>query len=329
MEPAAAELAAKRATEAQIRTILDAAYAMHPEADDMQALFDADCRFHVTILDATHNQVMRQLRQLIITMLHVSYDFGVSRPENDPVTRQGHILVAEAIACRDGKAARKNMSTMLEKNKSLASRTLKKALAQWAGRHSSLLGHRPEGKRMRGLDARTGELFSYVDLEARVRAGHPLRPIRAIVNEALSALEQELAPLYARIGRPSIPPEKLLESHAPTGLRPIRSERQLMERLEYDLLFRWFVGLWVDDPAWDHSTFSKNRDRLLEGDIATKILGAVLAQPRVKQLSSTGPLLGRRHPDRGLGFDEELQAQGWLGRAAARRGTERRGGLPG
>ena len=95
---------------------------------------------------------------------------------------------------------------------------------------------------MRGLDARTGELFSYVDLEARVRAGHPLRPIRAIVNEALSALEQELAPLYARIGRPSIPPEKLLRAMLLQAFYSIRSERQLMERLEYDLLFRWFVG---------------------------------------------------------------------------------------
>ena len=102
------------------RTILDAAYAMHPEADDVQALFDADCRFHVTILDATQNQVMRQLRQIIVTMLRVSYEFGVSRPQNDPVTRQGHIVVAEAIACRDGEAARKNMATMLERNRSLA-----------------------------------------------------------------------------------------------------------------------------------------------------------------------------------------------------------------
>jgi DNA-binding FadR family transcriptional regulator len=120
IEPAAAALAAERATEAQIRTILDAAYAMHPEEGDVQALFDADCQFHVTILDATRNQVMRQLRQIIITMLRVSYDFGVSRPENDPVTRQGHILVAEAIARHDSKAARKNMSKMLEKNRSLA-----------------------------------------------------------------------------------------------------------------------------------------------------------------------------------------------------------------
>ena len=140
---------------------------------------------------------------------------------------------------------------------------------------------------MRGVDQRTGELFSYVDLEVRVRADHPLRPIRAIVNEALSALEQEFAPLYARIGRPSIPPEMLLRAMLLQAFYSIRSERQLMERLEFDLLFRWFVGLGVDDPAWDHSTFSKNRDRLLAGDIAAKFLCAVLAQPRVKRLLST------------------------------------------
>ena len=86
----------------------------------MQALFEADCRFHVTILDATGNQVMRQLRQIIVTMLRVSYDFGVSKPENDPVTRQGHIAVAEAIARRDSDAARENMATMLERNRGLA-----------------------------------------------------------------------------------------------------------------------------------------------------------------------------------------------------------------
>jgi DNA-binding FadR family transcriptional regulator len=120
MEPAAAALAAARASDTQVRAILDAAYSIHPERDDVQALFDADCRFHVTILDATHNQVMRQLRQTIVTMLRVSYEFGVSRVENEPVTRQGHILVAEAIACGDGEAARKNMSTMLEKNRGLA-----------------------------------------------------------------------------------------------------------------------------------------------------------------------------------------------------------------
>lgn len=140
---------------------------------------------------------------------------------------------------------------------------------------------------MRGGDGRSGELFSYVDLEARVRSDHPLRAIRSIVSEALLALEHEFAVLYAPIGRPSIPPEKLLRAMLLQVFYSIRSERQLMERLEYDLLFRWFVGIGVDDRAWDHSTFSKNRDRLLDGDIAAKFLGAVLAQPQVKKLLST------------------------------------------
>ena len=140
---------------------------------------------------------------------------------------------------------------------------------------------------MRGLDERTGSLFSYVDLEARIRTDHPLRPIRAIVNDALAALEGAFAPLYAQVGRPSIPPEKLLRAMLLQAFYSIRSERQLMERLDTDLLFRWFVGLGIDDLVWDHSTFSKNRDRLLEGDIAAKFLSAVLAQPRVKRLLST------------------------------------------
>ncbi len=139
---------------------------------------------------------------------------------------------------------------------------------------------------MRGGDDRSGELFSYVDLEARVRRDHPLRAIRSIVNEALSALEREFAALYSPIGRPSIPPEKLLRAMLLQAFYSIRSERLLMERLEYDLLFRWFVGIGVDDAVWDHSVFSKNRDRLLEGDIAAKFLSAVLAQPQVTKLLS-------------------------------------------
>ena len=140
---------------------------------------------------------------------------------------------------------------------------------------------------MRGGDGRSGELFSYVDLEKRVRSGHPLRAIRAIVNAALAALEADFAALYAPVGRPSIAPEKLLRAMLLQAFYSIRSERQLMERLEYDLLFRWFVGIGIDDAAWDHSTFSKNRERLLEGDIAAKFLAAVLAEPRVKKLLST------------------------------------------
>ena len=140
---------------------------------------------------------------------------------------------------------------------------------------------------MRGDDNKTGKLFSYVDLETRVRRDHPLRAIRLIVNEALLELEREFAGLYAPIGRPSIPPEKLLRAMLLQAFYSIRSERLLMERLEYDLLFRWFVGIGVDDAVWDHSVFSKNRDRLLEGDIATKFLAAMLAQPKVKKLLSS------------------------------------------
>jgi transposase len=140
---------------------------------------------------------------------------------------------------------------------------------------------------MRGSDERTGSLFSYVDLEARVRGDHPLRVIREIANAALIDLSKAFTTLYTDFGRPSIAPEKLLRAMLLQAFYGIRSERQLMERLEFDLLFRWFVGLGVDDPVWDHSTFSKNRDRLLEGEIAAKFLAAVLAQPAVKRLLSS------------------------------------------
>ena len=142
---------------------------------------------------------------------------------------------------------------------------------------------------MRGEDERSGSLFSYVDLEARVGQSHPLRAIRALVNEALAVLGSDFSALYSPDGRPSIPPEKLISGDAAClqVFYSIRSERQLMERLEFDLLFRWFVGLGIDDAVWDHSVFSKNRDRLLDGDIAAKFLSAVLAQPRVKRLLST------------------------------------------
>lgn len=140
---------------------------------------------------------------------------------------------------------------------------------------------------MRGSDERSGSLFSYVDLDARVRSDHPLRPIREIANAALNDLSRAFTALYTDFGRPSIAPEKLLRAMLLQAFYGIRSERQLMERLEFDLLFRWFVGLGVDDPVWDHSTFSKNRDRLLEGEIAAKFMAAVLAQPKVKRLLSS------------------------------------------
>jgi len=140
---------------------------------------------------------------------------------------------------------------------------------------------------MRGSDDRTGSLFSYVNLEARVRRDHPLRAIREVADAAFSDLSRTFTALYTDFGRPSIAPEKLLRAMLLQAFYGIRSERQLMERLEFDLLFRWFVGLGVDDPVWDHSTFSKNRDRLLEGEIAARFLAAVLAQPKVKRLLSS------------------------------------------
>ncbi len=140
---------------------------------------------------------------------------------------------------------------------------------------------------MRGLDERSGSLFSYVDLEARVPAGHPLRAIRAIVNEALDDLSPTFARLYVPLGRPSIPPEQLLRGLLLQAFYSIRSERQLMERLDFDLLFRWFVGLGIDDPVWDHSTFSKNRDRLLAGDVAAEFLVSLLERPKVRRLLSS------------------------------------------
>ena len=140
---------------------------------------------------------------------------------------------------------------------------------------------------MRGSDKGPGELFSYVDLEQRIRLDHPLRAIRALTDTALAMLSGDFAALYSGMGRPSIAPEMLLRAMLLQAFYSVRSERQLMERLEFDLLFRWFVGLGIDDAVWDHSTFSKNRDRLLEGEIAAKFLTAVLAQPRVKRLLSS------------------------------------------
>lgn len=139
---------------------------------------------------------------------------------------------------------------------------------------------------MRGEDEQSGTLFSYVSCEARVPSDHPLRLIRAVVDEALDVLSGEFDGLYARLGRPGIAPEKLLRALLLQAFYSIRSERQLMEQLDYNLLFRWFVGLSMDAPVWDASTFSKNRDRLLAGDVAQRLLAAVVGQARVKALMS-------------------------------------------
>src|SRR3984957_20363365 len=140
---------------------------------------------------------------------------------------------------------------------------------------------------MRGSDERSGDLFSYVDLEERIPAKHPLRLIRRIVNEVLAALDGEFAKIYAEGGRPSIAPERLLRALLLQAFYTVRSERQLMEQLEYNLLFRWFVGLSMDDAAWDATVFCKNRDRLLNGDIACKFMTGVLNLPEVHKLLSS------------------------------------------
>ena len=140
---------------------------------------------------------------------------------------------------------------------------------------------------MRGSDERTGSLFSYVGIEERLRPDHPLRTIRALTDETLAAMERELAALYSGGGRPSIAPQMLLRAMLLQAIYSVRSERQLMERMAFDLLFRWFVGLGADEAVWDASTFSKNRERLLEGDVAARFLAALMARPRVKRLLSS------------------------------------------
>jgi transposase len=140
---------------------------------------------------------------------------------------------------------------------------------------------------MRGVDQQQELLFSYVSLEQRVPPEHPLRTIRQMVDTALMGLEDCLEALYAQTGRPSIAPERLLRALLLQILYSVRSERLLMEQLDYNLLFRWFVGLTLDEPVWDSSVFTKNRDRLLEGEVAHAFFEQVLARARAQQLLSS------------------------------------------
>jgi transposase len=140
---------------------------------------------------------------------------------------------------------------------------------------------------MRGGERGSEGLFSYLRLEERIALDHPLRAIRALANEALAALSGRFDALYSHTGRPSIAPEYLLRATLPQAFFTVRSERQLMEQIDYNLLFRWFVGLSMDDAVWDASTFSKNRDRLLEADVAREFLVTLLSLPKVKQLLSS------------------------------------------
>jgi transposase len=139
---------------------------------------------------------------------------------------------------------------------------------------------------MRGRDQGSGSFFSYVDLESRVPRNHPLRVIREIVNDVLAGLLSDFEAAYSHTGRPSIPPEKLLRALLLQAFYSIRSERQLMEQLDFNLLFRWFVGLGIDGAVWDASTFAKNRDRLLEVDVSAKLLGGVVNHNKVRRLLS-------------------------------------------
>jgi transposase len=139
---------------------------------------------------------------------------------------------------------------------------------------------------MRGDDPNQSAAFSYVGPEQRVPADHPLRPIREMANEVLSRLSGRFEELYSRVGRPSIPPERLLRALLLQLLYSIRSERLLMEQLDYNLLFRWFVGLSMDDPIWAPTVFSKNRDRLLDGDIAREFFHEIVEMARRKDLLS-------------------------------------------
>jgi transposase len=140
---------------------------------------------------------------------------------------------------------------------------------------------------MRGEQGRSDGLFSYIRLEDRIAADHPLRAIRALVDVALGGLSERFEALYSHTGRPSIPPEYLLRATLLQAFFTVRSERQLMEQIDYNLLFRWFVGLSMDDAVWDASSFTKNRDRLLEAEVARDFLAALLALPQVKGLLSS------------------------------------------
>lgn len=139
---------------------------------------------------------------------------------------------------------------------------------------------------MRGDENQQHEMFSYVNLDRRVPQEHPLRAIRTMAGQALAELSSHFDDLYARRGRPSIPPEQLIRALLLQVLYGIRSERQLMERIKYDLLFRWFVGLGIDEQEWDATVFTKNRDRLLAGEVSQRLLEAVLEQARRKNLLS-------------------------------------------
>jgi transposase len=139
---------------------------------------------------------------------------------------------------------------------------------------------------MRGTDEQQTHVFSYISPEQRVPKDHPMRPIRRMVDAALKELSPQFDKMYAKVGRPSIPPEQLLRAQLLQMFYSVRSERQLMEQLDYNMVFRWFVGLNLDDPVWDATTFTKNRDRVLESQVAQEFLARVVAQARENNWTS-------------------------------------------
>jgi len=139
---------------------------------------------------------------------------------------------------------------------------------------------------MRGQDHQQSDMFSYLSPEQRVRKDHPLRAIRTMADQALNNMSDRFDGMYANTGRPSIPPEKLLRAQLIQLLYSVRSERLLMEEIDYSLLFRWFVGMNLDEPVWDVTVFTKNRDRLLDGDVAREFLSEVVKQAQEKNLTS-------------------------------------------
>ncbi len=140
---------------------------------------------------------------------------------------------------------------------------------------------------MRGRDDRSEGLFSYVRVEERIALDHPLRAIRGLCDEALGCLDARFEALYSDVGRPSIPPEMLLRATLLQAFFSVRSERQLMEQIDYNLLFRWFVGLPIDAPAWHATVFTHNRDRLMEANVAREFLGALMGLGQVRTLLSS------------------------------------------
>ena len=163
---------------------------------------------------------------------------------------------------------------------------------------------------MRGQDHQQSDMFSYVSPEQRVRQDHPLRAIRAMADQALSSMSERFDAMYAKTGRPSIPPEKLLRAQLIQMLYSVRSERLLMEEIDYSVLFRWFVGMNLDEPVWDVTVFTKNRDRLLGRGRGARVSERSGQAGAGKRSDQRRAFHRGRHVDRSLGQFEELSAQG-------------------